>query len=103
MTKKKTTRTLLALLTLALAAAAPLLLPQSGKAALEPIAICVEGSSFSTANTGDALASTLLQIGGHASVTADGILRLTQNTTGQAGVAVRRDKIQITEGLSTYF
>ena len=103
MTKKKTTRTLLALLTLALAAAVPFLLPQSGKAALEPIAICVESSSFSTANTGDALASTLLQIGGHASVTADGILRLTQNTTGQAGVAVRRDKIQITEGLSTYF
>ena len=90
-------------LTLGISAALILLLPLAGKAATEPIAVCVEGNSFSSANTGGASASTLIRVEGSAGVTGDGILRLTTNAGGQAGVAVRRDKIQITAGFSTHF
>ena len=77
-------------------------LPASSSAASEAIAIAVELNSFSSANTSGSSGTTLLQTAGTAT-TSGGALRLTSDSYSQAGTAVRRNQIQLTDGFSTYF
>jgi hypothetical protein len=77
-------------------------LPGLSKALGEAIAIAVEVNTFNSSNTSGAGGSTLIRTAGTAAPTG-GILRLTENTGSQAGTAVRRNQIKLTDGFSTYF
>lgn len=66
------------------------------------IPICVENLSFDTTNCSGDGANTLIWMKGNA-ITTGGILRLAQNTAGQSGTAVRRNRIKLDTGFSTYF
>jgi len=96
----KKLKTVLLIFIVALLALA--VLPASSSAASEAIAIAVELNSFSSANTSGSSGTTLLQTAGTAT-TSGGALRLTADSYSQAGTAVRRNQIQLTDGFSTYF
>lgn len=68
----------------------------------DPIAICLELSAFDGTNTSGSSGNTLIRVDGSAT-TSGGALRLTSNTNSQAGTAVRRNQIKLTDGFSTYF
>ena len=76
-------------------------------AASTKIAICVEVNSFDSSNvnsTATASGGDSLILSAGTTTTTGGVLRLTDNTGGQAGTAVRRQPITLTSsGFSTYF
>ena len=69
---------------------------------LTSIPICVENLGFSATNCAGDGGSTLIWTRG-TTVTAGGVLRLASNTSGQSGTAVRRNRIKLDTGFSTYF
>lgn len=67
-----------------------------------PIPVSVELNNFDTTNVGGDSSTTLLWARGNA-LPSSGVLRVAQNIGNQAGTVVRRNKIKLTGGFSTYF